>query len=266
MSRFAHECLTRMNKLTKQLEVVLGPSTGDLRARVGLHSGQVTAGVLRGEKARFQLFGDTMNTAARMESSGVPNRIHISQATHDLLVAAKKEHWVKIRKDLVVIKGKGELQTYWALPSRKSSDTASSSGYSDSNSGDIDAIRLTKDPEMAKEFKAIERAEKKKRLVDWNVEVIYSLIEQLAAKRQKEVKSLTPALEQAEKKLLKNRPGIVLEEMTEVLEVPAFDPTAVNAITAKIDPRVKEELRDFVARISNMYDPAVPFHNFEHAR
>lgn len=55
MAQFARHCLVRMSKLTKELERYLGPSTGDLRARVGLHSGPVTAGVLRGEKARFQL-------------------------------------------------------------------------------------------------------------------------------------------------------------------------------------------------------------------
>lgn len=59
MTRFARHCLDFMSRRTKELEIVLGPSTGDLTARVGLHSGAVTAGVLRGEKGRFQLFGDT---------------------------------------------------------------------------------------------------------------------------------------------------------------------------------------------------------------
>jgi hypothetical protein len=50
-----------MNEVTKKLEVSLGPETGDLCMRFGLHSGPVTAGVLRGEKSRFQLFGDTVS-------------------------------------------------------------------------------------------------------------------------------------------------------------------------------------------------------------
>jgi class 3 adenylate cyclase len=58
MATFATKCLRRFEVLTKRLEIVLGPGTGSLALRVGLHSGPVTAGVLRGENTRFQLFGD----------------------------------------------------------------------------------------------------------------------------------------------------------------------------------------------------------------
>ena len=59
MARFADQCLNYMHRRTKELETTLGPSTGDLAVRIGMHSGAITAGVLRGEKGRFQLFGDT---------------------------------------------------------------------------------------------------------------------------------------------------------------------------------------------------------------
>lgn len=52
MVRFARTCLIRMNILTKELESQLGPGTAELSLRIGIHSGPVTAGVLRGQKAR----------------------------------------------------------------------------------------------------------------------------------------------------------------------------------------------------------------------
>lgn len=55
MARFARDCMFRARELTKKLEVSLGPDTGDLMMRMGLHSGPVTAGVLRGERSRFQV-------------------------------------------------------------------------------------------------------------------------------------------------------------------------------------------------------------------
>ena len=53
--------------------------------------------VLWGLRSRFEIFGDTVNTASCMESTGIPTRIHISQATTDLLIKEGKESWVKPR-------------------------------------------------------------------------------------------------------------------------------------------------------------------------
>jgi class 3 adenylate cyclase len=59
--------------------------------RFGIHSGPVTAGVIRSQNARFQLFGDTVNTASRMESTGQPGRVHISEETAQQLTVHGKE-------------------------------------------------------------------------------------------------------------------------------------------------------------------------------
>ena len=115
MVKFARDCMVKMDQLTHELTDVLGKDTADLQLRAGLHSGETTAGVLRGEKGRFQLFGDTVNTAARMESTGVKGKIQVSQATADELVVKGKEDWIVPRQDRVVAKGKGEMQTYFVV-------------------------------------------------------------------------------------------------------------------------------------------------------
>jgi class 3 adenylate cyclase len=61
MAKFASLCIEEMAIITKRLELSLGPGTADLALRLGLHSGPTIAGVLRGERARFQLFGDTVS-------------------------------------------------------------------------------------------------------------------------------------------------------------------------------------------------------------
>lgn len=113
MCRFANDCLHKMKKLTKVLAAELGSDTCDLSFRVGLHSGPVTAGVLRGDKGRFQLFGDTMNTASRMESTGVKDKIQISQETADLLIADGYQNLLTPREDKVHAKGKGIIPTFF---------------------------------------------------------------------------------------------------------------------------------------------------------
>lgn len=88
MATFASQCLVKMKEVVQTLKEALGEDTERLKIRCGLHSGSVTAGVLRGQKSRFQLFGDTMNTASRMESTGLPGKIQLSQETADLLIEA----------------------------------------------------------------------------------------------------------------------------------------------------------------------------------
>ena len=64
MCRFAQQCMSKMNHLKGHLAATLGEDTLELSFRVGLHSGPCIAGVLRGDKGRFQLFGDTMVRAS----------------------------------------------------------------------------------------------------------------------------------------------------------------------------------------------------------
>ncbi|CAB9501779.1 Receptor-type guanylate cyclase gcy [Seminavis robusta] len=136
MCKFARDCLQRVNVLTSRLAPTLGQDTLKLGFRVGLHSGAVTAGVLKSDKARYQIFGDTVNTAARMESNGLKGKIHMSEETFKQLVAQGKENILVEREEKIFAKGKGHLQTYFLSDDfvNRRSETATFSQISGNNS------------------------------------------------------------------------------------------------------------------------------------
>jgi len=82
-----------------------------LSIKIGLNTGQVTAGVIGATCQRFKLFGDTVNTASRMESRSLPNKVQISDTTFKQLVKAK--NFLFKKREPMPIKGKGIMQTYF---------------------------------------------------------------------------------------------------------------------------------------------------------
>lgn len=79
-----------------------------ITCRIGIHTGRVISGVVGLKRPQFSLFGDTVNTASRMQSTGEPGHIHLSQQTYSLL---KNDY--RCRENIVDAKGLGKLKTYF---------------------------------------------------------------------------------------------------------------------------------------------------------
>jgi len=87
--------------------------------RIGINSGPAVAGVIGTKKFQYDVWGDTVNTASRMESHGEPGRIQISEATNTLI----KDHYATTPRGPIEVKGKGTLNTWWLEGTRELATT-----------------------------------------------------------------------------------------------------------------------------------------------
>lgn len=85
-----------------------------LRFRIGINSGPVVAGIIGRDKFTYDLWGDTVNTASRMETHGIAGSTQISPSTHALI----EDLFVCEHRGSIEVKGKGEIET-WLLVERK---------------------------------------------------------------------------------------------------------------------------------------------------
>ncbi|MGB5960108.1 MAG: transporter substrate-binding protein [Coleofasciculaceae cyanobacterium] len=83
----------------------------NIQIRLGINSGVVVAGVIGKKKFIYDLWGDAVNVASRMESSGTPGKIQVTTATYNRL----KSQYLLEKRGTIEIKGKGEMVTYWLV-------------------------------------------------------------------------------------------------------------------------------------------------------
>jgi class 3 adenylate cyclase/sensor domain CHASE-containing protein len=93
-----------LKRLSQQLHVPIA-------VRAGISSGEVVAGIIGKRKFSYDLWGDAVNTASRMESHGMPDRIHCTEALHRLL----KDGFEFEERGMIEVKGKGMMRTYFLL-------------------------------------------------------------------------------------------------------------------------------------------------------
>jgi class 3 adenylate cyclase len=86
-----------------------------IQMRIGVHSGSCVAGIVGVTNPRYIVFGDTVNTAARIEASGRAGQIHITKATRDLLSDYFPGSYKIEERGETLIKGIGTMNTYWVI-------------------------------------------------------------------------------------------------------------------------------------------------------
>lgn len=188
--------------------------------------------------------------------------IHATRETAVLLQRAGKTAWVRPRMDLVSVKGKGEMQTFWIKPSEKGTKLVKS----------IPSVKLEEDYGKPHEVAIVEESNdlvRTNRLVDWNVETLSGLLVNILSDRaERNLSPMEPrVLKAAENKYLINK-GNAVDEFCAVLSMPKYNHISSRRADVSLPAGAEDQLREYVIEISGMYrgGDEVAFHNFAHGK
>jgi class 3 adenylate cyclase len=108
-SDHAHRIAALSVRMLDAMEAIAKTTDLKLQARIGVHSGPIIAGVIGTHKFVYDVWGDTVNTASRMESHSLPGRIQVSAATRMML----GDRFKLEARGMIEIKGKGTMETFF---------------------------------------------------------------------------------------------------------------------------------------------------------
>jgi len=110
--KLANAAIEVINNLKIPLEIrKLLPTNYTIEFRIGMHSGSVSAGIIGTERFQYDVYGDTVNVASRLETQGEAGRIHISEAFAKSIESNLE--FSLIPRGEIFVKGKGTMNTYW---------------------------------------------------------------------------------------------------------------------------------------------------------